>query len=260
MIQDDEYIHTLTDLGLTLLQAKTYLALAKLGKAEVRTISKASNVARQDIYRIMLTLEKLGLVEKIIDTPTLYKAIPLRKGLLTLLQRRTEENAELQKKTRALINNFRDNNTGIAFHEDESQFTITSELALFRKKLAEATDAARTSKDVIYTAEGVRALSLHYLQHVKRAMRRGVKIRVITEKPENAETTLGISPDLKKNPLFKLKYISDHSPVFMAIFDNKEVNIRISDNIVPSFWSNNPSVVKLAASYFEAVWKEAHEF
>ncbi|MEX2723761.1 MAG: helix-turn-helix domain-containing protein [Candidatus Freyarchaeota archaeon] len=61
---DYEYIQTLTDLGLTFLQAKTYLNLAKLGKANVQTIAKASNVARQDIYRIMPSLQKLGLAEK----------------------------------------------------------------------------------------------------------------------------------------------------------------------------------------------------
>jgi sugar-specific transcriptional regulator TrmB len=65
MIQDD--IQTLTDLGLSLLQAKTYLNLAKLGKANVQTIAKASNVARQDIYRVMPKLQKLGLAEKFIS-------------------------------------------------------------------------------------------------------------------------------------------------------------------------------------------------
>ena len=49
MIQD-EHIQTLIGFGLTLLQAKIYLNLAKLEKADVTTLSKASNVARQDIY------------------------------------------------------------------------------------------------------------------------------------------------------------------------------------------------------------------
>ena len=259
MIQNGEYIQTLTELGLTFLQAKTYIALAKLKKAEVKTISKASNVVRQDIYRIMPTLEKLGLAEKIIATPNMYKATPLRKGLFILLQRRTEDNAELQKKTRTLISKIQENTARIALQEEDSQFIITSERTLFLKKMAEATDAAQTSKDVIYTLKSFKAMLFHHLQHSKRAMRRGVRIRVITEKPENDETTRRITQDLKKNPFFKLKYISDQTPVFMAIFDSKEVNIRISNRAVPSFWSNNPSVVKLATSYFEAVWKDAHK-
>ncbi|MCW4047841.1 MAG: hypothetical protein NWE99_09855 [Candidatus Bathyarchaeota archaeon] len=63
-MQYDECVQTLMGLGLTLLQAKTYLALATLGKADVKMISKASNVARQDIYRVMPVLQKLGLGKK----------------------------------------------------------------------------------------------------------------------------------------------------------------------------------------------------
>jgi len=85
MIQD-EHIQALMGFGLTLLQAKIYLNLVKLEKADVKTLSKASNVARQDIYRIMLTLQKLGLTEKIIAKPTMYKATPIKEGLSILLQ------------------------------------------------------------------------------------------------------------------------------------------------------------------------------
>lgn len=112
-IVQDEHVQTLMGLGLKFLQAKTYLALAKLGKADVKTISKASNVARQDIYRIIPTLEKLGLAEKIIANPTMYKATPIKEGLSILLQNRKEEIADLQKKTTSLINNFHANNIKI---------------------------------------------------------------------------------------------------------------------------------------------------
>jgi hypothetical protein len=102
-------------------------------------------------------------------------------------------------------------------------------------------------------------MSFYNLPHFKRARRRGVKIRVITEKAENQESILRIVQDLKKNPLFKLKYTSDHAPVCMVICDKKEVNIQVSDGPVPSLWSSEPHVVKLAAIYFESLWNKAHE-
>lgn len=116
MIQnDEECIQALMKLGLTLLQATIYLALAKLGKAGVKKISKASNVARPDVYRVIPALGKIGLVEKIVATPTMYKAVPLKEGISILLQQKTDENIELQKKTKALLSNFQENNVGIAF-------------------------------------------------------------------------------------------------------------------------------------------------
>jgi sugar-specific transcriptional regulator TrmB len=258
MTQDD-HIQTLRALGLTLLQAKTYLALAKLENAEVKTIAKTSNMARQDTYRVMPTLEKLGLAEKIIATPTMYKATPLSVGLSTLLQRKTEDAVELQKKTNELINDFKKKNTEITHQKDEPQFIITSEKALFKKRIAEAIDAAQKSNDVIFAQEGFQGMLFYHLQHVKRAMKRGVKIRVITEKPENQQLTQRSAQRLLKNPLFKLKYVSDQAPVYMVTFDNREVNLCIADGAVPSFWSNHPNIVKLAANYFDDLWSKADD-
>jgi len=76
--------------GVNVFAGKTYLGLAKLGVADVKTISKVSNVARQDVYRLTPKLQKCGLAEKIISTQTLYRAIPLKKGLSTLLQQKVE--------------------------------------------------------------------------------------------------------------------------------------------------------------------------
>ena len=102
MLQNDETIKILMNLGLTCLQAKTYLVLTTLKEAEAKKISKISNIARQDIYRIMPELEKVGLVERIISTPTLYKAIPLKEGSFVLFQKRAKEHAALQEKIEAL--------------------------------------------------------------------------------------------------------------------------------------------------------------
>jgi sugar-specific transcriptional regulator TrmB len=79
MIQD-EYIQTLTELEFTLLQAKAYITLARLGKADVNSISKASNLARTDVYRVMLILERLGLAERIIDKKNCVQSPSSKKG------------------------------------------------------------------------------------------------------------------------------------------------------------------------------------
>ena len=43
---------------------------------------------------------------------------------------------------------------------------------------------------------------------------------------------------IKKNPLFEVRYSPTHVPLAMALFDDKEANIRISDReeLVPSLW------------------------
>jgi sugar-specific transcriptional regulator TrmB len=257
MLQNDKTIEILMNLGLTYLQAKTYLTLTQLEKAEAQKISKASDVARQDIYRIMPTLEKLGLAEKVIGTPILYKATPLKEGSLMLLQKRTKEHTTLQEKIKLLLNSNQEGNINTIFHEENSQFIITSERKLFLKKMEKSASEVQLSENDILPSDGVKTMLFYHSQSLKRAMARGVKIRIITERSEGKSTRN--EQAIKKNPLFELKYSSTPIPVVMVIFDSKEVNIRVSDRdaVVPSLWTNNPNVVKLAEIYFENTWNNA---
>ena len=78
----------LMDLGLTLVQARVYLALVESGISKISTISKISKVARPDTYNNIKKLQKLGLVEAIIQSPRTYRAIPIIEALSLLLERR----------------------------------------------------------------------------------------------------------------------------------------------------------------------------
>lgn len=51
-------VQTLMEFGLTRSQAKVYLTLVRLGEdSKALTIFRFSNVARQDVYRILTELE-----------------------------------------------------------------------------------------------------------------------------------------------------------------------------------------------------------
>jgi CRP-like cAMP-binding protein len=76
----DECVQTLTLLGLSFNQARVYIALAQSPMSNAQSISMVSKVAREHVYRTMNSLQKLGLVEKIITIPTKYKAIPIHDG------------------------------------------------------------------------------------------------------------------------------------------------------------------------------------
>jgi sugar-specific transcriptional regulator TrmB len=86
-----EFICVLMQLGLTRLQAVLYLNLAKLRLADVKTISKASGVTKQGVYRVMPQLEELGLAHKIVLTHTVYLATPLAEGSNLLLEKERQK-------------------------------------------------------------------------------------------------------------------------------------------------------------------------
>jgi sugar-specific transcriptional regulator TrmB len=249
-MNQDEHIQRLMDLGLSLLQAKVYLNLVKLEKADVKTIAKASNVARQDIYQIMPNLERLGLTEKILAKTTFYKATPIKEGLSILLQNKKEEYVEIEKKTSSVLKNLHAYDSK-DFQDDDSKFIITSERKLFHKRMEKAFLQIQTC-DMLLPAEGLKIMLFKLFQSLKMAEKKGAKIRIVTEKIECASIERKLQT-LKKNPLFEIKFVSLPLREGVMIFNNTEVNLCISSNSeVPSLWTNNPQVVKVVKRSFEA--------
>ena len=74
-----ETIDTLIKLGLTLNQARIYVACSTARKpVTAKEISKLTDITRQDVYRILPALQKAGLLEKNITAPAMFKATPLK--------------------------------------------------------------------------------------------------------------------------------------------------------------------------------------
>jgi sugar-specific transcriptional regulator TrmB len=148
LASQDEAIQTLVKLRLTVLQAKVYIALAKLGTSTGRTTAKVAQVASQDVYRVLDDLQEKGLVEKIIAKPTMYKATPIKEGLSILLQNKKEEFIETEKQVKTMSNNFYENKNQNILQENV-QFIITSELTLLFKMHEKSADMTKNSIDTI---------------------------------------------------------------------------------------------------------------
>jgi sugar-specific transcriptional regulator TrmB len=84
-MSNDENTDLLLGLGLTLNQAKVYLAILKLEKTTVGQVAKFSKVRREDVYRILPALEKMGLIEKLLGKPTEIRATPISDALTFLV-------------------------------------------------------------------------------------------------------------------------------------------------------------------------------
>ncbi|MGD0451356.1 MAG: helix-turn-helix domain-containing protein, partial [Candidatus Bathyarchaeia archaeon] len=81
----DESTDLLLGLGLTLNQARVYLAILKLEKTTVGQVAKFSRVRREDVYRLLPSLEKMGLVERLLGKPAEVRATPISDALSLLV-------------------------------------------------------------------------------------------------------------------------------------------------------------------------------
>ena len=88
---NDENTDLLLGLGLTLNQAKVYLAVIKLEKTTVGQVASFSKVRREDVYRILPSLEKMGLVERLLGKPTEIRATRISDAFKPLGCRRKRQ-------------------------------------------------------------------------------------------------------------------------------------------------------------------------
>ncbi len=254
----DQSIQALLNLGLTVMQAKVYLALVRSGASTGRAAAKAAKVASQDVYRLLTELQEKGLVEKIIAKPTMYKATSIKEGLAILLENEKSAYLEKEKQAIKIFDSFSENkNTNVTI--EKTEFTITSQLNLLQKTHDKLADLSKESIDFVFCLEIDEKTLLREFPYIKRAIKRGVKIRTVG--PKNNEEPMVKNPkQLLKNPLFELRCVSQEDVQFgMHIFDKKEVTVMISENPVPvpSFWTNSSHIVKLAEAYFEKIWNNA---
>jgi sugar-specific transcriptional regulator TrmB len=179
----------------------------------------------------MRALQKLGLTEKIVAKPTMYKATPINEGLSILLQNMKSEYDKLQKKTTLLINNFHAKNAKITLkQEEDTQFIITSEITRLIKIHRNKSWKAQESIDVMIPVTNVPSEVRDDWLHFKKPLKRGVKVRVITPKLKDI-----IAPApweaIVTDPCFELKYSVTPIPFGMHIFDKRSYSSHICEHL-----------------------------
>lgn len=254
-----ERIQTLIDLGLTSLQARIYLALYQTGTSEAATISKATKVARSDVYRTMYKLQQLGLLEKEITNPIRFRPIPIETGIAILLERKAKKYNELKSKTNSLLLTLKKKTICEKPFQGESKFVLIPSKEVLIQRLRKAIGNTQTSIDVSTSSKRFIFACYRLAESLEKAWSRGVKGRVIIEETE--EPFLEVAKAAWKNPSAKIRYVPTIPKTVMAMYDKKEVFIYVKPKAglesSPALWSNNPSLLAMAEECFETLWKTA---
>lgn len=259
LLQNDE-LKTLTHLGLTVNQAKVYLALIQSGKSTAKTISQDSGIARHDIYRVITALEKLGFVDQFLGRPAAFKAIPLKVGISFLMKQKREQIIQVEKEARDLLENFK-NSAKEMPHQDGIDFVLISGKQRIITETIKAWNNTLTSVDSISTSQKLFHLLFRYEKSYLNALNRGIKIRYIINEPKKSEPK--IVHNLKKHQSFKIKYLPTIPSVHLGLYDRKNAIINTSAQKTltdaPALLTNNQCILALILDYFEILWITAME-
>ncbi len=252
----------LSDFGITFNQARIYMAASKLGLAPVSQISKCSNVPREEVYRILPQLEKLGLIEKTLGRPLRLKATAVDTALSMLIRRELDKVSKRMGKLEAIKNEFTlelknlkmDREGKVAPH-----FTLISQKDAVIEKLLSMIEAAEKSIDIAICREQF----VHYFANnhsiFKKAGRRGVEFRVILEKVDYDECITKLIEESKSLGLtLYLRFVNKHSNSYFIV-DNKTALIATSTEFGTlgrnqCLWTDQSSLVRLIEENFQILW------
>jgi sugar-specific transcriptional regulator TrmB/hemerythrin-like domain-containing protein len=256
----------LSDFGLTVNQAKIYLAIAKSGLTTISHVSKVSQVRREDVYRALPKLEKMGLIERVLGAPTQIRAIPINDALDILVKhersRATQKVADLAVKKEEFLRNFHAINRRTMIREEETLFSLTSEKAAILGKMISPFKNAQSEIDVVSSRQKISQFMFAYPELFEAAAKKGVKIRIITEMPEEE----GKLPRMMEDQIASLGTsvrlrFAETLPSHFMIFDNRELMLSTSTEGAlaesPSLWTNSVALVEPLQRTFENLWSSS---
>jgi sugar-specific transcriptional regulator TrmB len=261
LLKNVERIETLTELGLTFNQARAYLTLIMSGPISAKKLSENSKITRQDIYRVMPTLEQTGIIEKIINNPTTYKAIPIRQATRILLQRKNAENHELQRKTKNLIDELEKTPVELKIEDHETQVIMITGKENVIQKLSEALTKTQKTIEVITSTQRFPPAIISFKDEYQSALEKGVNIQIATQEHLVEKTLCKILRNLTMKSNFEVRFFPETPEAIVTIFDGKEASVTLSATAntakASALWSNDPSFVALSRSYFITKWNKS---
>jgi sugar-specific transcriptional regulator TrmB len=255
----DKGVNVLTQLGLTTRQAEIYLAIVRLGPATVKVIAQTLQIARAEVYRSTAELQKLGLITKNIATPSSFRAVPPSEALSILLQQNAEKHENLRVKAEQIFRNYKNYNIEKTIQEN-TRYYITSGAKAEHREFAKDLAEIQTSMDCVLNWKDVIFVINKYFKELKEVLKRGVKIRYVTNIPEGTKLPQNIQT-LKKTGSFVVKTSSTIPKAGIDIVDKKLVRIISfpdpARSEVEVLRLNNLEIVDLAQEHFELKWNSA---
>ncbi len=259
----DEDVELLSCLGLTNREARVYLALLLAGESKAEAISKISLVHRQEVYRVVASLQEKGLVAVELGSPTVFRPVPAEAVFKMLIGKKTKELSAIGLKAQRFTRRHNHDNSKNSEAAKEPHFTILSGSDCCRR-FKGALENAKLGVDMITTNKRLHQFSHQVLEtkSVQKVLKKAVSFRVIVNNPEETKLPNWLSRVQDRITNVKIKTVFNgslaHDLVAFKIVDNKEVFIVVNpaDDFNHSLylWSDSDCLISLCRTEFECVW------
>ena len=250
------------DFGFTTNQAKVYLSIVQSGRTRVCRISKNTQLHRQDIYKLLPKLEKMGLITKTIDKPFMIEAIPFQKALENVI---LKEREKANQKIMFLERNLREMVDALQNQpelKEEARFTLLSTDEAIKNKGKFIFKKLRKQFFLVTSPENIVKPGLHYYSDLFRYIAdHKAKLRILLISADHKGAVKQVIDKLaSKNASVHVKLLQRTVSKNFQIIDNQEAWVATQQKTEQGYpcilWTNDSNVVDVYREYFKKVWHD----
>ena len=266
-MSQEKVLKTLGDLGLTRLDSKIYVYLAKRGPQKGKDISKALKIQKYQLYRSLKKLQSKAIVSATLEHPARFSAVSFEKVLDLFIRAKLEEAQSIQHEKSELLSSWQDIQVEAA-PEVSARFMVIEGRNIIYSRIKQMINETKTQLSMISTISDLaRADQFGLLDaDFKHPKRSKVKLRFLTHLSEQNLRTLkallketyktGLCFEIR-NPnlglrLFPRMVIKDEEEVMFFI--TREGEIPLSEQDKTCLWTNCNSLVASFLAMFEELW------
>jgi HTH-type transcriptional regulator, sugar sensing transcriptional regulator len=255
-----DLVNRLAEFGFTVNQAKVYLDIVQSGSTSVGQISKNTLLHRQDIYKLLPKLEKMGLISLTIGKPVLIEALPVEKVLERLIAKEKEEAnqriARLERDLKELVEEIKQQPKLAS----ETRFTLLTTNVALKNRINQTFSATPSCFNIVSTTENLKGRIGHfYKQFFQMLSSNRVRIQLMIVGNENPiELRRIIEKITPRSGSFIAKAVEKCPSKDYQVVDDAEVWIatqqKTSDGYPAILWTNDLSMVETYSENFNDAW------
>ena len=269
-MSQEKVLQTLSDLGLTRLDTKVYIYLAKKGPQKGIEIFKALKVQRQQLYRSLKNLQKKALVSATLEHPARFSAVAFEKVLDLFIRSKLEEAQNIQTEKNKLLSSWQAIQAGET-PDVSAKFMVIEGRNIIYSRIKQMMNEAKSQLSIISPFSGLVLADRFGLldSDFNRSRLSNVQFRLLTHvSDENAKLMQVL---LNETPKAKMRFEIRNPDLGLGLFpqmvirDEEEVMFFINPKIDSTFperddaclWTNCKSLIHSFLAMFEDLWRNS---
>ena len=269
-MSEESVRNTLRNFDLTEMEADIYIFVAKRGVLKGGEISKQTKMQKAQVYRVLKSLQKKGLVESTLEFPARFTAVPFENVIDLNIKTKQDEAAQIAAQKKELLNYWQ-NIKKVGPELSLEKFSVIDGNRKIYFKLSQMIKETRNQLSTVTTVQGLvcadqfdlfnfgsslpskSKIKFRFLADLSSQNINTMKriLKVLTSAKFNFE---GRTPELGLN-LFPQMTIKDQEEALFFITPRSDLPASRKENLC--LWTNCKSLVNAFSAVFEDLWRSS---